>query len=158
MGRAVLKALGFRTGFTHMEWFRKADGEVVFGEIACRPPGARTVDIMAQTCDDDVFRAWAEAVVLGRLANPLERRFNAAVIFKRAQGQGRIAHVEGLEALKQELGDALVGVDLVPLGAHRRNWKATLLSDGFVTVRHPDLPTLLSMADRVGTDLTLYAR
>ena len=28
-GRAtVLAALGFRTGFTHMEWYRKADGEV----------------------------------------------------------------------------------------------------------------------------------
>ena len=34
MGRAVLRALNFQTGFTHMEWFRKPDGEVVFGEIA----------------------------------------------------------------------------------------------------------------------------
>ena len=29
------------TGFTHMEWFLKADGEAVFGEIGARPPGAR---------------------------------------------------------------------------------------------------------------------
>ena len=36
MGEAVLKALGFRTGFTHMEWFRKPSGEAVFGEIAAR--------------------------------------------------------------------------------------------------------------------------
>ncbi len=39
MGRQVLSALGFRSGFTHMEWYRKADGEVVFGEIGARPPG-----------------------------------------------------------------------------------------------------------------------
>ena len=26
MGRAVLRALGFRTGFTHMEWFLTASG------------------------------------------------------------------------------------------------------------------------------------
>ncbi|MCB1007728.1 MAG: ATP-grasp domain-containing protein, partial [Acidobacteria bacterium] len=45
MGREVLAALGFRTGFTHMEWYRKHDGEVVFGEIGGRPPGARTVDV-----------------------------------------------------------------------------------------------------------------
>ena len=30
MGEAVIEALGFDTGFTHMEWYRKADGEVVF--------------------------------------------------------------------------------------------------------------------------------
>ena len=33
MGGEVLPALGFRTGFTHMEWYRKADGEAVFGEM-----------------------------------------------------------------------------------------------------------------------------
>src|SRR5690606_30075649 len=38
MGVRVLAALGFRTGFTHMEWYRTASGEAVFGEIAARPP------------------------------------------------------------------------------------------------------------------------
>ena len=33
MGVAALDALGFESGFTHMEWYRKADGEAVFGEI-----------------------------------------------------------------------------------------------------------------------------
>lgn len=37
MGRAVLQALNFRTGFTHMEWYRKDNGEAVFGEIGGRP-------------------------------------------------------------------------------------------------------------------------
>ena len=46
MGRDVLRALGFRDGFTHMEWFRRDNGEVVFGEIGARPAGARTVDVM----------------------------------------------------------------------------------------------------------------
>jgi hypothetical protein len=32
LGAAVLQVLGFRDGFSHMEWYRKADGEVVFGE------------------------------------------------------------------------------------------------------------------------------
>lgn len=41
LGRKVIAALDFKTGFTHMEWFRQASGEAVFIEIACRPPGAR---------------------------------------------------------------------------------------------------------------------
>ena len=36
MGEAVLVAMGFTSGFTHMEWYRTA-GEVVFGEIGARP-------------------------------------------------------------------------------------------------------------------------
>ena len=44
MGFDVIRALGFESGFTHMEWYRKADGEVVFGEIGARPPGAHQVD------------------------------------------------------------------------------------------------------------------
>ena len=39
MGKQVLAALGFQTGFTHLEWYRKEDGEVVFGEIGARAPG-----------------------------------------------------------------------------------------------------------------------
>ena len=38
MGFEVIKALKFQSGFTHMEWYRKADGEVVFGEIGARLP------------------------------------------------------------------------------------------------------------------------
>jgi len=48
-------------------------------------------------------------------------------------------------------------VELLPIGAPRRNWILTLVSDGFLVVRHPDLQTTLDMADAVGTDLHLYA-
>ena len=41
--------------------------------------------------------------------------------------------------------------------APRRNWKQTLLSDGHVILRHPDIGATLEMADRVGTDLQLHA-
>lgn len=33
LGYEVIAALGVDTAFTHMEWYRKSDGEVVFGEI-----------------------------------------------------------------------------------------------------------------------------
>ena len=157
MGRAVLAALGLRTGFTHMEWYRKADGEVVFGEVAARPPGARSVDVMNYACDIDLFTGWAEAVVHGCFLQKTERRYNAAIIFKRAQGTGRIRKIEGLEHLLSNFGEHVVCIDLLPLGAPRRNWVQTLLSDGHLIVRHPDLRRTLEIADAVGTDLQLYA-
>lgn|GEM_PF-6239578 len=70
----------------------------------------------------------------------------------------RKQHIEGLETLRRRFGDALVHVDLLPLGAERRNWKQTLISDSYLIVRHPDLETTLEMADLVGTDLKIYAR
>ena len=53
--------------------------------------------------------------------------------------------------------DVHVNVDLLPIGAERRNWIQTLVSDGYVTVRHPDLQATFDISDAVGTDLQLYA-
>jgi formate-dependent phosphoribosylglycinamide formyltransferase (GAR transformylase) len=157
MGRQVLRALGFRSGFTHMEWYRKADSEVVFGEIGARPPGGRTVDVMNYVTDADLFTGWAEAVVHGRISQSLERRYNAASIFKRAEGEGHITGVTGLSHLLQEYGDSVAALDLLPVGAHRRDWRATLISDGMVIVRHPELPRLLEIAEAFASGLRLYA-
>jgi hypothetical protein len=157
MGPKVLEALGFREGFTHMEWFRRADGEAVFGEIAARAPGARSTEVMNYACDVDVWRAWAEAIVRGRISQPIERKYNAAITFKRARGNGRIARIEGLDRFVAEFGRHVVSVDLLPVGAPRRDWKQTLLSDGWIVVRHPDLQETLRMADRAAADVTLFA-
>ncbi|MDH3627545.1 MAG: ATP-grasp domain-containing protein [Acidobacteriota bacterium] len=157
MGRAVLKALEFESGFTHMEWFRTASGEAVFGEIAARPPGAHSVDLMNYACDIDTFTGWAEAVTQGRLSQTIKRRYNSAIIFKRAQGQGSIKSIQGLERLVARFRPNIVCVDLLPIGSPRRNWKQTLLSDGHVILRHPDLTATMEMADRVGTDVVMKA-
>jgi formate-dependent phosphoribosylglycinamide formyltransferase (GAR transformylase) len=157
LGRAVLRTLGFRDGFTHMEWYRKADGEVVFGEIGARPPGARTVDVMNYATDADLFWGWAEAVTNGRIPHPVERRYNAASIFKRASGAGRISHYEGLDRLVAEYGEHVAALELLPVGAPRRDWRATLIGDGMVIVRHPELPEALEIARRFAAELHLYA-
>lgn len=156
MGADVLTALGFQTGFTHMEWYRKADGEVVFGEIGGRPPGARTVDLMNYAADGDLYLGWAEAVVHGRML-PLERRFNAGSIFKRAHGAGRITRVEGLDRLLAEYGDCVAVVDLLPIGAPRRDWRSTVVGDGMVVVRHPDFQPVVEMTERFAAELQMYA-
>jgi hypothetical protein len=156
MGEQVLKALGFRTGFTHMEWYRKADGEVVFGEIGARPPGARVVDLMNFATDGDVYVGWADAVVHGGMRE-LARKYNAGMIFKRAHGSGRITHVDGLERLLAEYGEHVVMVDLLPTGAPRRDWRSTVTGDGMVVVRHPELQRVIEMTERFASDLHLHA-
>lgn len=155
LGRSVLKALGFATGYTHMEWFLTPSGEAVFGEIAGRPPGARSVALMKWACDLDVFRGWAEAACHGRFSQKVERRYNSAVTFKRAKGNGRIAKIRGLDELLARFGEHVVEVDLLPIGSRRRDWKQTLVSDGYLLVRHPDLARTLEMADAIGTDLEI---
>jgi biotin carboxylase len=157
LGVNVIRALGFRDGFTHMEWYRKADGEVVFGEIGARPPGARTVDVMNYASDADLFTGWAQAVTQGRISQPVQRLYNAASIFKRASGAGRITRYDGLDQLLAEYGQHVVALELLPVGAPRRDWRATLIADGMVIIRHPDLPQALEIAQRFAADLRLYA-
>lgn len=157
LGMGVLGALGMGTGFTHMEWYRKSDGEVVFGEIGCRPGGAHLVDQMNYTSDIDLFREWARAVCWHHFDAPTERKYNAAIVFKRALGEGHIRRIEGLRAFKQRAGAALCTEQLLPIGAHRRNWKQTLVSDGFVIVRDPDWENTLALAYAAATDIRMVA-
>ena len=157
LGRDVLRVLGFRDGFTHMEWYRTASGEAVFGEIGARPPGARVVDLMNYACDADLYAGWAQAVLHGRLEQTPTQKYNAGSIFKRAHGDGRITGVRGLDTLRAAYGDDVVLVDLLPVGAPRRDWRATVMGDGWVVVRHHDLQRVIEMTERFASDLHLYA-
>jgi hypothetical protein len=140
-----------------MEWYRTWDGEVVFGEIGARAPGGRLTDLMNYSCDIDLFTGWAEAVCRGTFSQPVERRYNTAMVIKRAQGEGRIQRIEGLGHLMATMGEHIVNIDLLDVGQPRRYWQQVVLSDGFVVVRHPDLATTYELADRIGTELNIFA-
>ncbi|MEL7450387.1 MAG: ATP-grasp domain-containing protein [Pseudomonadota bacterium] len=157
MGHDVLKALDFGTGFTHMEWYRKADGEVVFGEIGARPPGAHQVEQMNFACDFDVGAEWGRAVAHGAFEATIKRRFNVATVYKRAQGAGTIRRIEGLREFHSECGDHIVWNALLNPGQRRRDWRQTLVSDGFLMLRHPELERTLEMADQAGSQVQLIA-
>jgi biotin carboxylase len=157
LGRDVLGALGMGDGFTHMEWFRKPDGEAVFGEIGCRPGGAKLVDQMNYTCDIDLFREWARAACWGTFEAPTRRKYNAAIVFKRARGRGRITRIEGLTEFMRRYGEHVVEQRLLPVGTPRRNWKQTLTSDGHILLRHPDWDTACQLAAIAAEHITMYA-
>lgn len=157
LGRAVIKALGFGTGFTHMEWFRTPEGEAVFGEIGGRPAGARLVHAMNYACDCDLFAGWAEAACFGRLSQDTSRKYNASMIFKRGQGEGIVKEHRGLHELLQRYGQHVATIELTPIGAPKRDWRKVVVGDGWVVVRHPDLATTLEMSERFVNDLVVVA-
>ncbi|MCA8973567.1 MAG: ATP-grasp domain-containing protein [Planctomycetes bacterium] len=158
LGHGVLKALGFEYGFTHMEWFRTADGEAVFGEIGGRPPGARLVHAMNYACDIDLFTGWAEAVCYGRLSQDTSRKFNAAMVFKRAQGPGAIVREHrGLDQLLRRYGPHVASIELTAIGQPKKDWKQVAVGDGWIVVRHPDLAATLEMSEAFVNDLLVVA-
>jgi hypothetical protein len=140
-----------------MEWYRKPTGEAVFGEIACRSPGANMVDLMNYAGDIDLFREWARAVCWGAFEAPTVQRHNAAIVFKRARGAGRIVGSSGLDAFRARYGRFIAREDFLPIGAPRRDWRQTFLSDGNLVVRHPDWSTALEIAKEAAGTIALYA-
>jgi hypothetical protein len=158
LGKAVLDALGMGSGYTHMEWYRKADGEVVFGEVGCRNGGGMFVDMHNQANDTDTYLGWAQAVTGRPFDQVAHRRYHVGMVFKRAQGRGRIARIDGMEAVRARYGRWMLADELLPLGAQRRNWKATLLSDGWVTFRHAEHDAVLEMMEAVISGVRMYAR
>jgi biotin carboxylase len=157
LGRRVLDALGMQDGFTHMEWFLTPKGEAIFGEIGCRPGGGHLVDQMNYTSDVDLFREWARVVCWQHFAADAERKYNTGIIFKRAQGQGRITRIEGLQRWQRLAGPAMMEERLLRPGTPRRNWKHTLLSDGHVIVRHANWDEAKRLAFAAATDIRMFA-
>ena len=78
-------------------------------------------------------------------------------MFKRARGQGRITAITGLAQFYDRYRPYIVEDTLLRPGTPRRDWKATLLSDGYLVVRHPDPNVLRNMVMDAATDVHLYA-
>jgi biotin carboxylase len=157
LGRSVLKALKMGDGFTHMEWYLTPKGEAVFGEIGCRPGGAHIVDQMNYTSDIDLFREWARVACFGKFEAKRPRKYNVGIVFKRAQGEGRITRIDGLGPWMRQCGEWVVEEKLLRPGTPRRNWKHTLLSDGHLLVRHPDWDEAHRMSFAAATGIRMYA-
>ncbi len=158
LGRRVLEVLGMQDGFTHMEWFLTPKGEAVFGEIACRPGGAGLVDQMNYTSDIDLYREWARVSCWGHFDADPTRKYNVAVVFKRAKGWGTITRIEGLGSWLRMCGPCVVEERLLRPGNTRRDWQKTQTADGFLMVRHPDWDETLRMARAAATDIQIYAQ
>ena len=157
LGRNVLKALGMGEGYSHMEWFLTPNGEAVFSEVGCRSGGGFIVDQINYCADIDSFREWARAVCWHDVEVSSVRKYNVAGVFKRAAGRGRITRIDGLLPFMKEFGPYVVQERLSRPGTIRRNWKQTLISDGWIMMRHPDWDTALHMMREAARRISLTA-
>src|SRR5206468_1026716 len=122
-------------------------------EIGCRPPGAMLVDQMNYTSDIDLFREWARVACWGHFEADAVRKYNCAIVFKRAKGQGRITRITGMVEFMRRHGEHVIEDGLLPVGTPRRNWKHTLISDGHILIRHPDWDTACRLADEAASEV-----
>jgi len=130
----ALRALGLRTGLTHMEWFRRPDGTVAVSEVGARPPGAQITSMLCYVHDFDLYRAWAQLMVDGTFEPP-ERMWSAGTVYVRGQGAGQIRATHGLDRLPPAVTDLIVDSRLPTPG---RPSSGSYEGDGYITVRHPD--------------------
>ena len=141
-------------------WTRVLDEAAAagYGGLELGPYGYVPLDLPVVS---EALTARGLYIVAGTIFDDLvapARRYHVAAIFKRAQGQGRIHAIVGLEALRRACGDGLCALDLTPIGAPRRDWVNTLLGDGHVILRHPDYQECLRLMWQAVNELKLYAR
>ena len=131
----ALQALGLRDGISHMEWFLRADGSPVVSEVGARPPGANIMPLLAAAHSCDPWALWAKLVVQRKWEMP-ERRFAAGCVFLRSMGGApTVRSVEGIAAMRQQVGDLITAEKLPQPGQPRSSHYE---GDGYVVVRHPE--------------------
>jgi hypothetical protein len=134
----ALRALGLRSGLTHMEWFRRPDGTVAVSEVGARPPGAQITSMLCYAHDFDLYAAWARLMVRGDFAPP-PRRWSAGTVYLRGLGAGHVKAVHGLDALPPQVSALIVDSRLPRPGQAS---SGSYEGDGYITVRHPDTATV----------------
>ena len=156
LGRRVIDTLGLSTAATHMEWFFGPRG-LTFSEIGARPPACRLWDLYNYANDFDLYRAWAEAVALGRTAPQPSRRYAAGMISLRPNRDGRVKGYEGLDEIQKRYGPSIVKAHLPPPGSPTQPIEAGYLANAWVWARHTDYDQLRAMMDDIGATIQVLA-
>ncbi len=116
LNRAAIEALEVVDGLTHLEAFVVDDDPareptIVFGELACRPPGGSLMELMQRAYGFDPWEAHLD-VELGRpIVPPLRPRASSGVWFLHP-GAGRVVAVDGLDRARAVPGISRVECSL----------------------------------------------
>jgi hypothetical protein len=144
-GPTALRALGVRDALTHMEWFRRPDGTVAISEVAARPPGAQLTSMHGYAHDFDLYRAWAELVILDRFEPPA-RQFATGTAYLRGMGHGLVRAVHGVDDVQQHVGHLVVEARLPQPGQPA---SSEYTGEGYVIVRDPDTDVVRDALHRI---------
>ena len=149
LGRRVNSALGLQTAATHMEWFFGPKG-LRFSEIGARPPGVGQWDLYCAGNDLDLYREWANGLVHGRVSRAPSRQCAAGIVNLRPERDGRIAGYDGLDAVREALGPALLDFHLPAVGSPTQPVAAGYMANAWLRARHPDYDELRRLLDFAG--------
>ncbi|MFK5633366.1 MULTISPECIES: acetyl-CoA carboxylase biotin carboxylase subunit family protein [unclassified Ornithinimicrobium] len=156
MGAVVNAALGIGTSATHMEWFHGPRG-LVFSEIGCRPPGVGCWDLYCAANDMDVYAAWAEAIVHGRVSQHPSRSHAAGIIALRPDRDGQVTGYSGLEDIENRYGRWIIDAHIPGPGTPTQPVEAGFMANAWIRMKHPDYDHLRGMLDEVGRTVHLHA-
>ncbi|MDH3748721.1 MAG: ATP-grasp domain-containing protein [Gammaproteobacteria bacterium] len=131
---AGIKALGLKTGLSHMEWFRLPDGRIAVSEVGARPPGAQFTSLLSYAHDINFYNAWPHLMVFDEF-DPPPRRYAVGAAYIRGQGAGRVRRIKGLDVAQRRFGPIVVEAKLPREGQSPAD---SYEGDGYVIVRHQD--------------------
>jgi hypothetical protein len=143
----ALRALGLRSGLTHLEWFRRPDGSAAVSEVAVRPPGGQITSMLGYAHDFDLYSAWAQLMVHGSFAPP-ERCWSVGTAFLRGPGTGHVRVVRGLDTIPPEVSSLIVESRLPEPGQPS---SGSYEGDGYLIVRHRETAVVASTLRRLVT-------
>lgn len=133
-GFRALKALGLKTGLSHMEWFQLDQGRIAISEVGARPPGAQFTSLLSWAHDLDFYQAWPQLMIFDRF-DPPPRRYAVGAAYFRGQGRGRVRAIHGLDEAQRRYGHLVVESRLPRAGQSPSD---SYEGDGYVILRHPD--------------------
>jgi len=156
LGRKVIRALGIGTGATHMEWFFGSKG-LKISEIGARPPGERIWDLYCVGNDLDLYAAWGEAIVRGRVSAKASRRFATGSIQIRPDREGKVASYEGIDRIAKRFGAWIWQHELPRPGRLTVPIEKGYLANAWFRLKHPDYDELRRMMDVIGRTVRVRA-
>jgi len=156
LSRKVIDTLGIGTSATHMEWFFGPKG-LKFSEIGCRPPGVGQWDVYDAANEFDLYRDWANAIVLGKVCQRPSRRYAAGMIALRPDRDGHITGYDGVEEIQHRFGECIVAAHFPSLGTATQPIEAGYMANAWMRLRHPDYDELRRIMDTIGQTISVRA-
>lgn len=135
VARKALDVLGMVNGFSHMEWFRRADGTLAIGEVGCRPPGSQIFTSMNWANDFDLYVEWTRLMLFDEFRPPTQRKYAVGTAFVRGLGSGFVKSLHGWDYVTRQLEGLLVEWKEPQIG---QSSGITYEGEGYMMVRHPE--------------------
>jgi hypothetical protein len=136
-GFRAVRALGLKTGLSHMEWFQLGDDRIAISEVGARPPGAQITSLMSWAHDLDFYQAWPRLMVFDEFEPPPRNHAVGAAYFRgqRSTGGTRVRAIHGLDEAQRRFGHLVVESQLPSAGQMASDGYE---GEGYVIVRHAD--------------------